>query len=46
MEPEQIINDIGQTGTFDNHIHGVQTYEETLSIHISSDDAAKGEIFG
>ena len=42
----QFFSDIGQTGTFDNHIHGVQAYEETLSIHISSDDAAKGEIFG
>ncbi len=42
----QFFSDIGQTGTFDNHIHGVQAYEETLSIHISSDDAAKGETFG
>jgi hypothetical protein len=42
----QFFSDIGQAGTFDNHIHGVQAYEETLSIHISSDDAAKGETFG
>ena len=41
----QFFSDIGQAGTFDNHIHQVHAYEETLSIHISSDDAAKGEIF-
>ncbi|MCF6249345.1 MAG: hypothetical protein L3J69_18620 [Desulfobacula sp.] len=41
----QFFSDIGKNETFDNHIHKVHAYEETLSIHISSDDAAKGEIF-
>jgi len=45
LSESQFFSDIGQTETFDNHIHGVQAYEETLSIHISSDDAAKGESF-
>ena len=45
LSESQFFSDIGQAETFDNHIHGVQAYEETLSIHISSDDAAKGEIF-
>jgi hypothetical protein len=35
----------GPANTFNNHIHQVQAIEETLSIHISSDDATKGEIF-
>ncbi|MCA1786271.1 MAG: hypothetical protein LC657_09855, partial [Desulfobacteraceae bacterium] len=35
----------GPAGTFDNHIHQVRAVEDTLSIHVSSDDAAKGEIF-
>lgn len=35
----------GTPGTFDNHIHQVKAVEETLSIHISSDDAARGKIF-
>ncbi len=35
----------GRIGTFDNNIHQVQAIEETLSIHISSDDSTKGEIF-
>lgn len=46
LNESQFFSDIGQAGAFDNHIHGVQAYEETLSIHISSDDAAKGEVFG
>ncbi len=36
---------IGRPDTFDNHIHQVTAMEETLSIHVSSDDATKGEIF-
>jgi len=35
----------GSKGTFDNNIHQVHAFEETLSIHISSDDSAKGEVF-
>lgn len=35
----------GPPGTFDNHIHQVRAVEDTLSLHVSSDDAAKGEIF-
>jgi hypothetical protein len=31
--------------TFDNHIHQVKVVEEALSIHISSDEATKDEIF-
>ncbi|MDA3917201.1 MAG: hypothetical protein PF690_09535 [Deltaproteobacteria bacterium] len=46
LSESQFFSDIGQAKTFDNHIHRVQAYEETLSIHISSDDAAKGETFG
>jgi hypothetical protein len=45
LTESQFFSDVGQAGTFDNHIHGVQTDEETLSIHISSDDASKGETF-
>jgi hypothetical protein len=36
---------IGEPGRYDNNIHQVQAYEETLSIHISSDDPRKGEVF-
>lgn len=36
---------LGNEGTFDNNIHQVQAIEETLSIHISSDDSTKGHIF-
>jgi hypothetical protein len=36
---------IGEKGRFDNNIHRVHAREETLSLHISSDDAAKGQIF-
>jgi len=35
----------GKAGTFDNNIHQVRAIEETLSIHISSDDSTKGEVF-
>lgn len=35
----------GNKETFDNNIHQVHAIEETLSIHISSDDSAKGEVF-
>ena len=35
----------GKAGTFDNNIHQVRAIEETLSIHISSDDSTKAEIF-
>jgi len=37
---------IGKSNTFDNHIHQVRANEETLSLHISSDDSAQGEVFG
>lgn len=36
---------VGEPGRFDNSIHQVFAYEETLSFHISSDDAAKGRVF-
>ncbi len=36
---------IGEQGKFDNNIHQVQANEETLSLHISSDDATKGDVF-
>lgn len=35
----------GKPDTFDNHIHQVTALQETLSFHISSDDATKGQIF-
>ncbi len=38
-------SDVGFEGKFDNHVHKVTAIEETLSIHISSDDASKGRIF-
>ena len=34
---------IGEPGRFDNSIHQVQAEEETLSLHIFSDDGTKGE---
>jgi predicted metal-dependent enzyme (double-stranded beta helix superfamily) len=36
---------VGEKGTFNNNIHKVHALEETLSIHISSDDSTKGRIF-
>lgn len=36
---------IGEPGRFDNSIHQVQADEETLSLHISSDDGTKGRVF-
>lgn len=42
---EEEFSYIGDVGTFDNNIHQVHAIEETLSIHISSDDSAKGKIF-
>lgn len=41
----QFFSDIGDSNRFDNHIHKVTAHEETLSIHLSSDDAAKGEVY-
>lgn len=35
----------GKIGTFDNGIHRVTAIKESLSIHIYSADATKGEIF-
>lgn len=46
LSEHQFFSDIGPSGQFDNHIHQVKSNEETFSIHISSDDAAKGETFG
>ncbi len=36
---------VGEKETFANNIHQVHAIEETLSIHLSSDDSRKGEIF-
>jgi hypothetical protein len=36
---------VGEQGRFDNNIHKVHALEETLSIHISSDDSTKGKIY-
>lgn len=36
---------IGRPGSFDNNIHQVHAHEETLSLHISSDDSTRGEVF-
>lgn len=36
---------IGKPGSFDNNIHQVQANEETLSLHISSDDSTRGEVY-
>lgn len=36
---------MGEPGRYDNSIHQVQADEETLSIHIFSDDGTKGEVF-
>lgn len=46
LNSQDVSSFIGTQGTFDNDIHQVQAIEETLSIHISSDDSSKGEIFG
>ncbi len=51
MTSSEILSDygffsgIGREGQFDNHIHRVKALEESLSIHISSDDATKGEVY-
>jgi len=36
---------LGKPGRYDNKIHQVRANEETLSLHISSDDSTKGEVF-
>lgn len=36
---------MGEPDRFDNSIHQVFAYEETLSLHISSDNAAYGRVF-
>lgn len=49
--PTMVINDgegfhaIGEPGRYDNSIHQVHADEETLSIHIFSDNGQKGEVF-
>ncbi len=45
LSPGEFISAISRNTNFDNHIHGVHAIEETLSIHISSQDATKGETF-
>lgn len=45
LTAEEYISLTGEIGTFDNNIHQVHAIEETLSIHTSSDDSAKGEVF-
>jgi hypothetical protein len=45
LSESQFLSSAGQAGTFDNLIHQVQAIEETLSLHISSDDATKGEVY-
>jgi hypothetical protein len=45
MEPNDHFFSIGKPGRYDNNIHQVQANEETLSIHISSDDSRKGAVF-
>lgn len=45
MSSKEFFTIIGKEGTFDNNIHQVRAIEETLSIHISSDDSRKGEVF-
>ena len=45
LKPDDFISKISHNQMFDNHIHGVYAEQETLSIHISSKDATKGEIF-
>lgn len=45
VEKNQVSSFTGNQGTFDNDIHQVHAIEETLSIHISSDDSTKGQIY-
>ncbi len=45
LEKEEHFFSIGEQGRFDNIIHQVQANEETLSLHISADDATTGEVF-
>ncbi|MEN8136400.1 MAG: cysteine dioxygenase family protein [Thermodesulfobacteriota bacterium] len=44
-KPGQHFCMLGKAGAFDNGIHRVSAVQESLSIHIYSDDAMKGEIF-
>ena len=46
IQSEEEFSYTGLQGTFDNNIHQVHAIEETLSIHLSSDDSAKGQVFG
>lgn len=45
LPPGEFISAFGNQNTFDNHIHGVYAIENTLSIHISSQNATKGKVF-
>lgn len=45
LRPVDLSYFIGEKGRFDNNIHQVHAREETLSIHISSDDSTKSEVF-
>ncbi|VAW41888.1 hypothetical protein MNBD_DELTA03-717 [hydrothermal vent metagenome] len=44
-KPGQYFSMLGTPDTFDNGIHRVSAKKESLSIHIYSDDAMKGQIF-
>ena len=44
-KPGQCFSILGNPSTFDNGIHRVSAVQDSLSIHIYSDDAMKGEIF-
>lgn len=45
MRANDVFRYVGERDTFDNNIHQVHAIEETLSIHLSSDDSRKGEVF-
>ena len=45
FSPGEYFSMCGKADTFDNGIHRVTAVQESLSIHIYSDDAMKGEIF-
>ena len=45
LEPGDWVYGAGESGRFDNMIHQVRALEPSLSLHVFSDDALKGEVF-
>ncbi len=45
MRPGEYYSIQGKPGTFDNAIHRITSLEESLSLHVYSDDPSKGRVF-